>query len=91
MRLDKWLKVSRVIKRRAIANEVCDNGRVDINGRIAKAGTEVKPGDRLAIRFGVRTLALTVLLVPTGPVAVKEADSLFRLEEVPQDLDISSL
>ena len=52
MRLDKYLKVSRIIKRRTVANEACDGGRVSLNGKIAKAGAEVKPGDLLEIRFG---------------------------------------
>ena len=52
MRLDKWLKVSRLIKRRTVANEACDNGRVAINGKVAKPSTEVKEGDIIEIRFG---------------------------------------
>ncbi len=64
MRLDKYLKVSRIIKRRTIAKEVCDAGRITINGRSAKAGSEVKPGDQLAIGFGSRRLAVEVLSVP---------------------------
>ena len=54
MRLDKFLKVSRLIKRRTVAKEACDGGRVEINGRIAKAGSEVNVGDELTIRFGNR-------------------------------------
>ena len=54
MRLDKYLKVSRIIKRRTVAKEACDGGRVSINGKAAKAGAEVKEGDVLEIRFGVR-------------------------------------
>lgn len=54
MRLDKYLKVSRIIKRRTIAKEACDGGRVSINGKVAKAGAEVKEGDVLEIRFGAR-------------------------------------
>ncbi len=67
MRLDKYLKVSRIIKRRTVANEACSGGRVEINGRTAKPGAEVKPGDRLTIRFGehvgsydILSIALTV-------------------------------
>ena len=52
MRLDKYLKVSRLIKRRTVANEACDAGRVTINGKPAKAGTEVKVGDKITISFG---------------------------------------
>ena len=54
MRLDKYLKVSRIIKRRTVAKEACDGGRVSINGKVAKAGAEVKEGDVLEIRFGAR-------------------------------------
>ena len=54
MRLDKYLKVSRIIKRRTVAKEACDGGRVTVGGKIAKAGTEVKAGDVLEIRFGSR-------------------------------------
>ncbi len=54
MRLDKYLKVSRIIKRRTVAKEACDGGRVSVGGRGAKAGTEVKIGDELTIRFGNR-------------------------------------
>lgn len=54
MRLDKFLKVSRIIKRRSVAKEACDGGRVSLNGRGAKAGAEVKEGDLLEIRFGSR-------------------------------------
>jgi ribosomal 50S subunit-recycling heat shock protein len=52
MRLDKYLKVSRVIKRRTVANEACDAGRVTVNGKVAKAAAEVKEGDVVEIRFG---------------------------------------
>ena len=52
MRLDKFLKVSRIIKRRTVANEACSGGRVSLNGKVAKPGAEVKVGDRMTIRFG---------------------------------------
>ena len=54
MRLDKYLKVFRIIKRRTVAKEACDGGRVTINGKVAKAGAEVKEGDIMEIRFGNR-------------------------------------
>ena len=54
MRIDKYLKVSRIIKRRTVAKEACDGGRITIGGKVAKAGSEVKPGDVLEIRFGNR-------------------------------------
>ncbi len=63
MRLDKWLKVSRLIKRRTVANEACDNQRVTANGRPVKASYEVKPGDVLELRFGERTVKVEVLSI----------------------------
>lgn len=61
MRLDKWLKVSRLIKRRTVANEACDNERVSVGGRPVKASYEVKAGDVLEIRFGTRAVKVEVL------------------------------
>ena len=63
MRLDKWLKVSRLIKRRTVAQEACDGGRVSLNGRTAKPSAEVKAGDVVEISFGARTLRAEVLSV----------------------------
>ena len=63
MRLDKWLKVSRLIKRRTVANEACDNERISVNGRVVKASYDVKVGDKLEIRFGSRTVCVEVLSV----------------------------
>ncbi len=63
MRLDKYLKVSRLIKRRTVANEACDNGRISVNGRVVKASYDVKVGDRIEISMGSRTVAVEVLLV----------------------------
>ena len=63
MRLDKYLKVSRLIKRRTVANEACDNERVTVNGRVARASYDVKVGDVIAIRFGERTLSVEVVSV----------------------------
>ena len=63
MRLDKYLKVSRLIKRRTVANEACDNGRISVNGRVVKASYEVKVGDRIEIALGSRTLAVQVVQV----------------------------
>lgn len=63
MRLDKYLKVSRLIKRRTVANEACDNGRISVNGRVVKASYDVKPGDRIEITMGARTVAVEVLQV----------------------------
>ena len=61
MRLDKFLKVSRLIKRRTVANEACDAGRVLVNGKTAKASVKVKPGDVIEIQFGTRTVKVEVL------------------------------
>ncbi len=61
MRLDKYLKVSRIIKRRTIANEACDAGRVTVNGRVAKAGTEVKVGDIIEVSFGTSVVKAEIL------------------------------
>ena len=63
MRLDKYLKVSRLIKRRTVANEACDNGRISVNGRVVKASYEVKVGDRIEIAMGERTIAVEVVQV----------------------------
>ena len=64
LRLDKFLKVSRIIKRRTLAKEVCDAGKILINGRPAKAGTEVKPQDELTLDFGTRIYKVRVLDTP---------------------------
>ena len=63
MRLDKYLKVSRIIKRRTVANEACDAGRVSLNGKMAKAGAEVQVGDVIEIRFGEKLNRYEVLSV----------------------------
>ena len=63
MRLDKYLKVSRLIKRRTTANEACDNGLVSVNGRPARASYEVKVGDRISLRLGAREVTVEVLSI----------------------------
>lgn len=63
MRLDKYLKVSRLIKRRTIANEACDTGRVSVNGKVARASYDVKTGDIITIQFGAKPLSIRVLEV----------------------------
>ncbi|MEW8979486.1 MAG: RNA-binding S4 domain-containing protein [Symbiobacterium sp.] len=78
MRIDKFLKVSRIIKRRTLAKEVCDAGRVQVGGRLAKAGTEVKPGDVIAIDFGRRQLTVRVLEV-REQVRAAEARELYEV------------
>ena len=77
MRLDKWLKVSRLIKRRTVANEACDNARVTANGRPVKASYEVKEGDVLELRFGERTVKVEVLSV-TEHAGKAEASALYK-------------
>lgn len=80
MRLDKFLKVSRIIKRRTVANEACSGGRVEINGRTAKPGADVKPGDRLTIRFGEHVGSYEVLSI-AETVRKDDAGSLYRVLE----------
>ncbi len=77
MRLDKYLKVSRLIKRRAVANEACDTGRVEVNGKIARASYEVREGDKIAIHFGERTLTVEVVSVREN-AGKDEAATLYR-------------
>lgn len=77
MRLDKFLKVSRLIKRRTVANEACDAGRVLVNGKVAKASQNVKEGDVLEIQFGTRTVKAEVLDVQET-VRKEEAKELYR-------------
>ena len=63
MRLDKYLKVSRLIKRRTVANEACDGERVSVNGRVARASYDVKVGDKITVQFGARALTVEVLSI----------------------------
>lgn len=79
MRLDKYLKVSRLIKRRTVANEACDNGRISVNGRVVKASYDVKVGDRIEIAMGARTVAVEVLQVAE---AVRKDDATAMYKEV---------
>lgn len=72
MRLDKYLKVSRLIKRRTMANEACDNGLVSVNDRPARASYEVKVGDRISLRLGAREVTVEVLSVQE---TVRQADA----------------
>lgn len=81
MRLDKFLKVSRLIKRRTVANEVSDMGRVLVNGNPAKAAKQVKEGDTISIEYANRTLSVKVLKVPNNNVSVQEAPSLYEIIE----------
>lgn len=77
MRLDKYLKVSRLIKRRTVANEACDNGLVTVNGKPARASYEVREGDQISLHFGVRTITVEVLSVQET-VRQNEAAALYR-------------
>ena len=79
MRLDKYLKVSRLIKRRTVANEACDNGRISVNGRVVKASYEVKAGDRIEIAMGARTVAVEVLQVADN---VRKDDAVTMYKEI---------
>lgn len=72
MRLDKYLKTARLIKRRTVANEACDNGLVSVNDKPARASYDVKVGDRISMRFGVRTITVEVLSVQEN---VRQADA----------------
>lgn len=77
MRLDKFLKVSRLIKRRTVANEACDAGRVTINEKPAKASVQVKPGDVIDIQFGTRNVKVEVLKLQ-DTTKKEEAADLFK-------------
>ena len=77
MRLDKFLKVSRLIKRRTVANEACDAGRVLVNDKPAKASVKVKPGDIIEIQFGTRTVKVEVLDIK-DTTKKEEAGDLFK-------------
>lgn len=77
MRLDKYLKVSRLIKRRTVANEACDSGRVTINDKVAKAGTKVSEGDIIEIKFGNKSVKVEVLTVKET-VRKEEAKEMFK-------------
>ena len=79
MRLDKFLKVSRLIKRRTVANEACDNGRISVNGRVVKASYDVKVGDKIEISMGTRTVAVEVLEVADN---VRKGDAAGMYKEV---------
>jgi ribosomal 50S subunit-recycling heat shock protein len=79
MRLDLFLKQTGLIKRRPIAKAMCDGGKVARNGKVAKAGDEVRAGDQLRIDYGLRTVDVEVLIVPTGAVGKGQRDEFFRI------------
>ena len=78
MRLDKYLKVSRLIKRRSVANEACDTGRVSVNGRPAKASYDIKEGDVIEIRFGEKLIRAEVVSVAEHALK-NDAAGLYRI------------
>ena len=80
MRIDKFLKVSRLIKRRSIANEACDAGRVSVGGKTVKASFEVKDGDVVSIRLGEKTVSVEILDVKAH-VLKEDASSLYKILE----------
>lgn len=82
MRLDKFLKVSRIIKRRSVANDACDNSRVELNNRSAKAGAQVKVNDIVTLHFGDSTFKFKILSVQE---TVKKQDSSLMYEVINED------
>ncbi len=91
MRLDLFLKASRLIKRRTIAREMCDNGRVLVNGREAKPAREVKQGDVIALKFSSRIIHLEAIGELAGPLRIKTSpEDLYRItseERLPKEKD----
>ena len=81
MRLDKFLKVSRLIKRRTVANTVSERGRVHVNGNSAKPAKQLKVGDIIEIEYASKTEKVEVLVIPTGNVSVQDASSLYKILE----------
>lgn len=81
MRLDKFLKVSRLIKRRTVANEISDTGRVYVNGNIAKPAKTLKVGDIIKIEYANKNVVVKVLTIPTGNVSIQQASELYEVIE----------
>jgi ribosomal 50S subunit-recycling heat shock protein len=81
MRLDKFLKVSRIIKRRTVANEACSRNRVTVNGKDAKPSKEVKEGDTVAIGFGDKRVTFRILRVPDGNIPKDGSSMLYEIIE----------
>lgn len=81
MRLDKFLKVSRLIKRRTVANAVSELGRVYVNGNPAKPAKQLKVGDIIEIEYTNRLEKVEILIIPTGNVSIQEAGNLYRIIE----------
>ena len=81
MREDKFLKVARIIKRRSVANEVCDMARVCVNNNPSKPAKQLKEGDIIMIEYKTRVLKAKILKIPTGNVSINEASSLYEIIE----------
>ncbi|MBR2430349.1 RNA-binding S4 domain-containing protein [bacterium] len=81
MRLDKFLKVSRLIKRRTVANTISEMGRVLVNNNLAKPAKQLKVGDIIEIEYANRIEKVEVLIIPTGNVSVQDAGNLYRIIE----------
>ncbi len=81
MRLDKFLKVSRLIKRRTVANTVSEMGRVLVNGNSAKPAKQLKVGDIIEIEYASKTEKVEVLVIPNGNVSIQEAPTLYKVIE----------
>lgn len=81
MRLDKFLKVSRLVKRRTVANSISDLGRVFVNGNIAKPAKQLKVGDVIMIEYANKIVTAKVLVIPTGNVPVQMAQTLYETIE----------
>ena len=79
MRLDKFLKVSRLIKRRTVANSVSEAGRILVNGNQAKPAKQLKVGDIIEIEYATKKKKIEVLVVPNGNVSIQEADTLYKI------------
>ncbi len=79
MRVDKYLKLSRIIKRRTVANDACDADRVLVNGKPAKPSKEIKVGDIIGVRFGDKEAYFKVLVIPTSNVGKSDATSLYEV------------
>ncbi len=89
MRLDKWLKVSRLIKRRTVAQMACDQNRVYVNDRPAKSSLTLKDGDLVHLELGSRAVTVKVLTVPTGSVPAQNASSLYEMiDEIKRQAEV---
>ena len=81
MRLDMFLKTSRLVKRRSVAKELCDKGRAKVGGQSAKAGREVKEGDVLSLNLSRRKVVAEIVLIPPGNVSKERAAELYKIIE----------